>query len=446
MTLRPLVHDRRSASRRKLIRWVKRGLLALGALAIVGLLVRAWLPKPVVVDVAAAHRGELVTEVDEDGKTRVHDRFVVASPIFGNLERVELEAGAQVTKGDTIARIAPPNPALLDPRAREEASARLAAATARQRRAETAIGRAIAARDSAARDAERARTLEQHAAITKSEREHSELAEQLAAGDLAAAEAERTAAAAEAAAIRAVLGGGSTRVGRTIDVIAPTSGRVLRIVRDSAGPIAAGAAIIELGDPRAIEVVVDVLSSDGAQIAPGMEVLIEGWGGDRELHGHVRLVEPSAFTKLSALGVEEQRVNVIVALDDPPATLGDGFRVDARILTWRGAGVLLVPQSAVFRDRDRWVVYVVEAGRAPLVDPRARPERELLARDRRDHAADGRGECAPDGTARALHDREPRTDGERERERAHRVRRHRLAQVDRRDPHGYFRRAKRITT
>lgn len=166
MTLRPLVHDHRH-KRRTVLRWIKRAGLALGALAIVALIVRAWLPKPVVVDVATAHRGELVTEVDEDGKTRVHDRFVVAAPISGNLERVTLEAGAPVARGDVVARIAPPDPALLDPRTRDEATARLAAATARGKRADTAVARAIAARDSAMRDADRARTLEQRAAISK---------------------------------------------------------------------------------------------------------------------------------------------------------------------------------------------------------------------------------------------------------------------------------------
>ena len=150
-------------------------------------------------------------------------------------------------------------------------------------------------------------------------------------------------------------------------MIAPASGRVLRVVRDSAGPVASGAPLLELGDPHAIEIVVDVLSSDGARISPGMPVLIDGWGGDSELHGRVRLVEPSAFTRISALGVEEQRVNVIATLDAPPPTLGDGFRVDARIVTWRAGDVLVIPASATFRDHERWAVYAVQDGRARLV-------------------------------------------------------------------------------
>jgi HlyD family secretion protein len=141
---------------------------------------------------------------------------------------------------------------------------------------------------------------------------------------------------------------------------------VLKVVRDSAGPVAAGAALVELGDVRSLEVVVDVLSSDAAQIRTGMPVAIEGWGGDRPLVGEVARVEPSAFTKISALGVEEQRVNVIVALASPPTSLGDGFRVDARIFTWRGTNVLAIPGSAVFRDRGHWAVYAIDGGKARL--------------------------------------------------------------------------------
>jgi HlyD family secretion protein len=153
-----------------------------------------------------------------------------------------------------------------------------------------------------------------------------------------------------------------------VTVVAPVAGRVLRVVRDSAGPVVAGAPLVELGDPRALEIVVDVLSSDAVRIATGMPVALEAWGGEHPLRGEVRSVEPSAFTRISALGVEEQRVKVIVAIADPPAELGDGFRVEARIFTWRGDRVMTVPASAVFRDKDRWAVYAVEGGRA-----RARP-------------------------------------------------------------------------
>src|SRR5512142_3412320 len=188
MTLRPSIHK---PKRHNVGRWLKRIALGLGALAVLALIVRAWLPKPVIVDVTTAHRATLIVETDEDGKTRVRDRFVVAAPIGGNLLRIELDAGASVAAGQVIAHIAPPDPALLDPRSRDEAKARLAAALARQRGAETAIVRATAARDLAVRDADRSRTLAARDAITASERERAELAEKLANGDLAAAQAER---------------------------------------------------------------------------------------------------------------------------------------------------------------------------------------------------------------------------------------------------------------
>jgi HlyD family secretion protein len=148
--------------------------------------------------------------------------------------------------------------------------------------------------------------------------------------------------------------------------MAPATGRVLRVVRDSAGPVIAGAPLIEIGDPRALEIVVDVLSSDAARITPGMPVSVEAWGGEPVLRGEVRRVEPSAFTRISALGVEEQRVKVIAAISDPPVALGDGFRIEARIFTWRGERVAIVPASAVFRSKDRWAVYAVENQRARL--------------------------------------------------------------------------------
>ena len=365
MTLHPSIRDHRSQHPR-VLKWIKRLALIGGGLAVVALIVRAWLPKPVEVDVATAQRMQLVVQVDEDGKTRVRDRYIVSAPIMGNLARIELEPGASVTAGDTVARISPPDPGLIDPRSFEEARARLAAAVARDQRAATAIVRATAARAVATRDAARARTLVATNAIPAADREHAELSEQTAIADLTAALAERTAARAEVVMARAVLGTGYGRDDRTVAVAAPTTGQVLRVVRDSAGPVSAGTPLLELGDPRSMEVVVDVLSSDAARIAVGAPVELAGWGGDQPLAGQVRRVEPSAFTQISALGVEEQRVNVIVGIDAPPASLGDGFRVDAKIVTWRGDRVLSIPASALFRARERWAVFAVEQGRAKL--------------------------------------------------------------------------------
>jgi HlyD family secretion protein len=352
------------AARRAVRRWVKRGaLIALAAGGAV-LIVRASLPKPVDVDVATARRATLEVEIDEDGRTRVLDRFVVSAPISGTLERVELEAGAPVAAGDAIARIRAPDPALLDPRTRDEAKARLAAAIARSKQTEAMIARATALRDQTARDADRAIKLADRGAITAADRERDELAARVADEDLATAVTARAAALADVDAARAILRGGSGPAAEPAVVLAPADGRVLRVVRDSAGPVLAGQPLLELGDPRRLEVVIDVLSSDAARITPGMEVALEGWGGD-PLLAHVREIEPSAFTKVSALGVEEQRVDVIARVDDPPGALGDGYRVDARVITWRG-DALIVPSSAVFRDRGGWAVYAIDRGRARL--------------------------------------------------------------------------------
>ena len=366
--LRPgAIHRPTHARRRTIARWTKRlGLAAIGLAGIAGI-VRAWLPQPVVVDVGTVSYRSLDVVVAEDGQTRVRDRFIVSAPISGTLRRIELDPGAAVNAGATIARVDPPDPALLDERSRNEATARLSAAIAHQRAAEIAIARAMVARDAAVREAARTRTLGDRGAVTASERERADDQEQLAIRGLAAGEAERAGAAAEVAAARAVLGEAApARASHAVAVTAPTTGRVLRVIRDSAGPVATGAPLVELGDPHALEVVIEVLSSDATRIAPGMPVALEAWGGDHSLAGEVLRIEPSAFTRISALGVEEQRVKVIATIADPPGSLGDGFRVEARIITWRNDRVLTLPASAVFRDKQRWAVYAVEDGHARL--------------------------------------------------------------------------------
>lgn len=354
-------------TRRRLVaRWAKRiGLSVLG-LGIAGGLVYAWMPKPVAVDVAIAHRAALDVSISEDGQTRVRDRFVVSVSSPGELHRIELEPGAVVAKDDVLARISPPQSVLLDPRSRREAEARLAVAISHQRGTATAVERAVMARDAAVRDAGRARQLEQRGAIPHAELERAELAEQLAHRDLASAQLARTAAVAEVEAARAVVESPAAELDRREVVVrAPAPGQVLRVLRDSAGPVAAGTPLLELGDPRALEVVLDLLSSDAARVSVGMPVTIERWGGDA-LAGSVRRVEPSAMTRISALGVEEQRVRVIASVDRPPPVLGDGFRVEATIITWHGDDVLAIPGGAVFRDHGRWAVWIDDHGRARL--------------------------------------------------------------------------------
>jgi HlyD family secretion protein len=349
--------------KRSVIRWTKRILLIAGALGVVVMIVRALLPEAVAVDTALATRGPLEVEVREDGQTRVRDRYVIAAPISGELERITVDAGARVDAGTVVARIESPPPALLDARTRSETHARLAAARARERQAATAVARARQAKDLAALEAKRAQALHAGGAISGAQRDRAGTAANLAIEDLAAAEHERAAAASEALALRAILEP-RRATGAPFEVKAPTRGTVLRVVRESAGPVAAGTSLLEIGDPASLEIVIDVLSRDAERIAPGMAVEIDTSAG-RPLRGTVTLVEPSAFTRVSALGVEEQRVNVIVCFDGG-AQIGDAFRVDARIIVWRGEDVLRVPASALFRDHGRWAVYVVADRRAHL--------------------------------------------------------------------------------
>jgi HlyD family secretion protein len=354
-------------ARRRVVRWVKRIALGVGSAGVIGALVYAWIPSPVLVDVATVKRAPLEVEIAEDGQTRVRDRFVVTAPIAGMLERLDLEVGDEVSLDRVIGHVRAPAATLLDPRSRDEATARLAAAIAHRKLADASIARATATRDQAIRDADRGRQLVAHDAIPIAERDRLELAERVAVADARSAELDRDAAKAEVDAARATLGDGNARdSAKSFPITSPVAGRVLKIARDSAGPVAAGAPLVELGDAHALEAVIDVLSADAAKIERDMPVKLGGWGGDHPITGRVRVVEPSGFTHISALGVEEQRVNVIVTLDDAPPALGDGFRVEARIVTWRG-DTMIVPASAVFRDHDHWAVYTADAGIAKLV-------------------------------------------------------------------------------
>jgi HlyD family secretion protein len=364
--LRPSHHGRPHLARRAVLRWARRGALGLLAALVLGFVIRAFLPESIVVDTAAIARGPLEVTIEEDGRTRVRERYVVLAPLGGELDRIELEPGDPVAEGAALASIAPPPAALLDPDRRAEARARLAAAQARADQATTAARRALDVRDNAAREAARVRALFQGGALAAADRDRAELSERVAESDRRAAELQRQISAAEVETARAALGLVTARRASALPVRAPVAGRVLRVLRESGGPIAAGEPLIELGDPSSLEVVIDVLSVDAVRVVAGQPVRIERWGGERALLGRVARVEPAGFTRLSALGVEEQRVNVVVALAQPPAELGDGFRVEAEIVTWRDDDVLLAPASAVFRHGPGWAVFAVEGGRAAV--------------------------------------------------------------------------------
>jgi HlyD family secretion protein len=341
----------------------------LAVLAVVGLIVVAWIPNPVEVEVATVARGPLVVTVNEDGRTRVKDRYLVSAPITGNLARLDLEAGDPIEEGQVLARLVPLPPPLLDSRTRAEAKARVDAAIAARKQAQAAINRARFQRDFAKQESERALAVVKQGGLARSDADRAVSTYHGSQEDLRSAEfggrvAEHQLTLAQTALMQLTGKGGE---GEQLDIISPVAGQVLKVFQESEGVAPGGTAIVEVGDPAALEVVVDVLSQDATRIPAGAKTTIERWGGKSSLLGHVRVVEPSAFTKLSALGVEEQRVNVIIDMDDDRelwSSLGDGYRVEARISVWEGEDVLKVPASAVFRSEEAWAAFVVEDGTA----------------------------------------------------------------------------------
>ena len=349
---------------------------------IVGGLGYAFWPEPVEVDLGTVERGTIRVTVDEDGKTRIREKYVVSAPLVGRLLRINMKAGDPVEAGKTLlATIEPRDPDLLDARAVAQAEARVRAAEATVKKMEPQLEEVRVAQTYAEAELTRARKAAN--AISRSELENAELlyrqrSEELRSmriqEEIARFELEQ----ANAALLRtqpwendglAASGDGEAIAngngGWTFTIFSPITGRVLRVFQESAAVVNAGTPLLELGDPTDLEVEVDVLSRDAVKIKPGALVIFEHWGGDGPLHGRVRLVEPSGFTKISTLGVEEQRVNVIIDMIDPPSArteLGDGFRVEARIGIDEAEDVGKVPTSALFRVGDKSAVYRVVDG------------------------------------------------------------------------------------
>jgi HlyD family secretion protein len=297
--------------------------------------------------------------VEEEGRTRVKDRFVVSAPVPGFLRRIGLEAGDAVGKGQAVAQLEPLRAVVLDPRSRAEAEAALNAAREKAR--------------AAAADADYAR--EKEVRIAKLAGSGYVSKDDLDQAQTEAKKAEAAAGAAQADLERARTALGFSAAdnapsgGKTVTVRSPVAGRVLKLHRESEGVVAAGEPLLDVGDPGGLEVKVEVLSADAVKIGRGTPVLFERWGGDKPLEGRVETVEPAGFTKISSLGVEEQRVNVIVGITSPRETwqgLGDGYRLDASFIIWEGKEVLQVPASALFRKGDGWALYGVERDKAVL--------------------------------------------------------------------------------
>ena len=341
-----------------------------GVAAIVGALAWLLLPGPIPVETATVTMGRFVATVDEDGKTRVRERYVVVAPLAGRSTRIPLKVGDGVATNDVIVSIFSAPAPLLDPRSRREIEERLGAAEAARERTQAAVERARAQAAQAKIEFERTRTLFERGASTSQALERAELALRVADRDLRAAEFQDHAVEHEVAQAKALLAsyerGGDTPIDHW-NVTAPVDGVILKVIQKSETVVAPGTPLVEIGDARDLEIVVDVLSTDAVEIRLGAEVIIERWGGSGTLAGRVRRVEPTAFTKISTLGVEEQRVNVIVDVISPAqswAGLGDGYRVEARISVFERDAATIVPTGALFRVGTEWYTYVVKNGRA----------------------------------------------------------------------------------
>jgi HlyD family secretion protein len=348
----------------------------LSALLAAGLAFAFW-PQPVPVDLGEVARGPLRVTVDEEGRTRVKDVYVVSAPLAGRMFRIEGKVGDAVRAGETVlATIEPTQPTFLDVRSRTEAESAVKTAEAAKTLADAELARARAELDFARADYQRAKTLAARDTISQRALDRAELELKTRQAALATALAAVRVKTFELETARAALitPDGERTPGAAdppccVDVRAPVSGRILRVFRESEGVVAAAEPLIEIGDPGALEIEVDLLSTDAVKVEEGAEVIVEDWGGAFTLQGRVRRVEPYGFTKISALGIEEQRVNVIIDFTDPPEKwqrLGHGYRVETRIVVWEGADVLKVPLSALFRDGDAWAVFVAAQGRARL--------------------------------------------------------------------------------
>ena len=344
----------------------KRVLIA--AIGIAGLLAVALWPRAAIVELATVTRGHLAVTVDEEGVTRVRDRFVVSSPVAGRVLRIELDPGDLVKRGQTVVQVRAESAPLLDERARAEAQAAVESSRAALGRARAEEERARATVAQLQREVNRIRELADSRVVSAQELDTRE-AELKGAGESLNA----TAFAVQGATFdlqraQARLAPSTVQAsGRVVPVASPVSGVVLRRMRESESTVPAGDPLLEIGDPMRLEIVSDLLSTDAVRVKPGSRAIVEQWGGDSTLDAIVRRVEPAGFTKVSALGVEEQRVNVILDFLDPSSacgTIGDAYRVEVRIVVWEAQDVLKVPTSALFREGDQWAVYRLTEKRA----------------------------------------------------------------------------------
>lgn len=359
-----------NAGSKRLLMWsVVAGLVLFG-------LVAAFWPRAVAVDLVTAERSSMIVTVEEEGKTRIHDVFAVSAPVAGRVQRIDLHVGDAVSAGDTVlARIEPGDPALLDPRSEAEARAAVRTAESAHDLATAEVERFAAELEFAKSELKRAQELAVDGTLSKRDLEQAERSHRTRMAELATARAALQMRRFELDQARAKVDVTALNTQadhadcECIPITAPVTGRVLQILGASARSVQAGETLVEIGDPDQLEVVADFLSIDAVRLEPGQRVHIDRWGGTVPLRGQVRRVEPFGVTKVSALGIEEQRVNVVIDFLDPPEErpeLGHGYQVDARVVLWEGNDVLTVPLTALFRRNEAWAVFAEEAGRAVI--------------------------------------------------------------------------------
>jgi len=369
------------------MRWPSRIVTLVLAAALLAGVIFVARPHPLDVDVARVFRGPLDQKVVDDGRARVRERYTVSAPVAGTLARIDLHEGDVVEPGMVLARLLPLPSPLLDPRSRQVAGERLASAIDAQRQAEATVTRAETADDQARRDLVRVDALSRQGALPPAQLEQAAADARMREAELASARFSQKVAVHDAEQARAALARFSpgARSSEQFEVTSPVHGQVLHVLHKSEGVVEAGTALLEVGDPRALELVVDVLSQDAVAVRPGMPARLLHWGSDTPLAAKVRRVEPSAFTKTSALGVDEQRVNVLLDPEGPPDAwrpLGDGFAAEIEITVWSKPDVVQVPTSALFRQGAGWAVFTMNGGRAVSrrveVGHRGAPQTEIL--------------------------------------------------------------------
>lgn len=354
-------------------RWT-RHLPWIGGVLLVLLIVIGLWPKPLPVETAVVARGDLAVTVDEEGMTRVKNQYIIFSPVAGQLRRIDWKPGAPIKAGRTVlATLETKGADFLDARGEAQVRAQVQAAIARRELAAAQRESARAAAKLAQQEHDRLSALRNAGSLSQQEFDTGATRAITAMQDARASEFALQVAEFEIAQAQAALLRGQTdnpvANGEPLAITSPVDGQVLRVFQESERNVSAGFPLLEVGDPFDLEARIEVLSRDGVAIRPGARVELEQWGGGTPLTGRVRLVEPSAFTKISALGVEEQRVNVIVDLTDSHErrpTLGDAYRVEARIVTWEGKSILKVPAGALFQRGDVWQTYVLDGGTARL--------------------------------------------------------------------------------